>query len=532
MAQYLSQSRLEGPVWLEPTDIAFFQARMADVEAQVQSLDIQISELTRQKDAKLAEIATLKNMLSPVRRIPIEILSEIFRLSCLPEKGISMFEHSIVDYMSTLSTVCVAWRNTAHATPQLWSSLSLSLSKPHKPLMGEVGWVSNWMNRSQGLPVDLYLDLMTRGLKADQFLELAFSFGHKLRLLNLKGCLSFCLHLLGLPHSSLPQLERVFLEVWFDDWSDFSDWPGPNEVDHDVIPQQIEIFLGAPKLQCIELIDGTRYQLIKRFGLPLEGLTSLKLTHCINQPDIDNLMDILCRCKDLNHLRIDLAPDSLTGLVFFDEGFSMFLPSLKSLDVSAHDTQSNGVNLINCLTTPHIEELTLRYHSQELHGFHMDLINFQHRSATAISSLILHGLWNQNVDESISQTLIASLSLFPTLSSFQLHECGFDMNPLFRALTFTKGCPTLLPKLIIFELTVLLGMEYDTKYSELIPMILSRRWTKVTEEQKAEPGVEHAGLLQLQRVFLRIPNLNMEEFTEITEFPDLVIDLDSCKRNL
>ncbi|KAE9405933.1 hypothetical protein BT96DRAFT_1015195, partial [Gymnopus androsaceus JB14] len=86
MAQYL-ESRIEDPIWLEPNDISFLRTRIAEEEAFVQSfqsqigeLRAQISELTLQKDAKLVEIASIQNVLSPVRRVPLEILSEIFEL--------------------------------------------------------------------------------------------------------------------------------------------------------------------------------------------------------------------------------------------------------------------------------------------------------------------------------------------------------------------------------------------------------------------------------------------------------------------
>ncbi|KAE9382690.1 hypothetical protein BT96DRAFT_772510, partial [Gymnopus androsaceus JB14] len=71
-----------------------------------------IDECIRKKDAALVEISSLRNVLSPVRRVPLEILSEIFQLSCDP------FDAS--RYIFTICTVCVAWRKAAHGTPRLW----------------------------------------------------------------------------------------------------------------------------------------------------------------------------------------------------------------------------------------------------------------------------------------------------------------------------------------------------------------------------------------------------------------------------
>ncbi|KAE9404873.1 hypothetical protein BT96DRAFT_916547 [Gymnopus androsaceus JB14] len=279
MAQYLSQQRIERPIWLEPTDISFLRARLSDVEGQVENLESQISELTRQKDAKLVEISSLKNVLSPIRRVPSEILSEFLELACLPEEGKSMYEHSIVQYTSILCAVCVAWRKAAHLTPRLWSKLCISLEKDQTPVIPELGWVKEWINRSQGLPLDLYLNFDTQsGISpalSSKFMETILGFSHKLRFLNLEGHISFFLPLFSLPRSSLPQLEEVYLEI--------SSFPRIQEegLAHLQVPQQIETFLGAPKLQCVELIERDNNPILKQFALPAEQLTSLKLTSTI-----------------------------------------------------------------------------------------------------------------------------------------------------------------------------------------------------------------------------------------------------------
>ena len=68
MSQYLSQNRIEEPVWLEPTEFSFLRKRISETEAQVESLEAQVFELRRQIDTKLGEIASFRNVLSPVRR--------------------------------------------------------------------------------------------------------------------------------------------------------------------------------------------------------------------------------------------------------------------------------------------------------------------------------------------------------------------------------------------------------------------------------------------------------------------------------
>ncbi|KAE9389033.1 hypothetical protein BT96DRAFT_774503, partial [Gymnopus androsaceus JB14] len=78
-----------------------------------------ISELTRRKDEQLIEIASFRNILSPIRRIPLELLSEIFELSCVPEDGWKS-SCDIVLRTFVICRVCIAWRKAAHSTPRLW----------------------------------------------------------------------------------------------------------------------------------------------------------------------------------------------------------------------------------------------------------------------------------------------------------------------------------------------------------------------------------------------------------------------------
>ncbi|KAE9401000.1 hypothetical protein BT96DRAFT_919129 [Gymnopus androsaceus JB14] len=100
MAEYLSQPRIEGPIWLESSDTQ-----------------------------RLLERDSIRNILSPIRRAPAEILSEILELSCLPESGIFTASYDIIRHASVISRVCVAWRKAAYSTPRIWSKFCLSLRK-------------------------------------------------------------------------------------------------------------------------------------------------------------------------------------------------------------------------------------------------------------------------------------------------------------------------------------------------------------------------------------------------------------------
>ncbi|KAE9401016.1 hypothetical protein BT96DRAFT_621603 [Gymnopus androsaceus JB14] len=116
----------------------------------------------RQKDAKVLERDSILDILSPIRRAPVEILSEILELSCLPENGIFTADFDLIRHaFYSLSSVCVAWRNAAHSTPRIWSKICLSVYM-HEMVLLKLGLdmvgIKDWIARSQGLPLDVYLD--------------------------------------------------------------------------------------------------------------------------------------------------------------------------------------------------------------------------------------------------------------------------------------------------------------------------------------------------------------------------------------
>ncbi|KAE9405928.1 hypothetical protein BT96DRAFT_934446 [Gymnopus androsaceus JB14] len=390
MAQYL-QSRIEDPIWLEPNEISFLQTRISEEEAFVQTLEsrmdelrAQISGLTFQKDTKLVEIALLRNVLAPVRRVPLEILTEIFELSCLPK--FNLYDSDLVPDMFMLTSVCAAWRKAAHTTPQLWSTLCISLEK--LVLGPEFIWVEDWIIRSQMLPLNLYLNfyidrydesLIQRG---KQFLEhILTQFSHKVRSLNVIGHPSSFLPILHLsPSSSLLSLEKISLMIYDKEGDIIEDLVA-------LLPTKVTVFLGAPKLQQVELSDAS---LLEFLALPAEQLTSLKVDE-ENELDFDSVVpdpvvfaDILSRCKQLVNLEIYLPSN---GFIGFSTSLLILLPTLRSLKVTCYSAVDN---ILRCITAPLLGQLHLCYCGTDLDSVVTDMTVFQQRSSTPLSSLKLH----------------------------------------------------------------------------------------------------------------------------------------------
>ncbi|KIK59436.1 hypothetical protein GYMLUDRAFT_169542, partial [Collybiopsis luxurians FD-317 M1] len=75
-------------------------------------------ESTPQQDSKRVQLSLLKNILSPVRRLPVEIISIIFELVCGSRHFLPSRDAMLSAFI--ISSVCIAWRNAAYATPGIW----------------------------------------------------------------------------------------------------------------------------------------------------------------------------------------------------------------------------------------------------------------------------------------------------------------------------------------------------------------------------------------------------------------------------
>jgi len=97
------------------------------LEEQIKELEANLDALKAQHDQRVANVRTYQSLLSPVRRIPAEILSDIFIASLSEMDGPVPERKMVPNYTSiALTQVCRLWRRTALSTPSLWSNIYLS----------------------------------------------------------------------------------------------------------------------------------------------------------------------------------------------------------------------------------------------------------------------------------------------------------------------------------------------------------------------------------------------------------------------
>ncbi|KZP02648.1 hypothetical protein FIBSPDRAFT_711784, partial [Athelia psychrophila] len=85
----------------------------SQLELGILHLESKISELRKEREARLAFAIAHKALVSPLRRTPPEIFTQIF-LHCVEEN----LEHPMTPIH--LASICSRWRSIALSSPQLW----------------------------------------------------------------------------------------------------------------------------------------------------------------------------------------------------------------------------------------------------------------------------------------------------------------------------------------------------------------------------------------------------------------------------
>ncbi|KAF5310383.1 hypothetical protein D9611_012080 [Ephemerocybe angulata] len=124
-------------------------SQAASVKQTIDGLSKTIFKLQSQLGALEGERHQLRAILSPVRRMPMEILGEIFAL-VLPD----VLDPDGREMLRDLGRVCKSWQNASLLAHHLWSGLQLI----RPPEDGAYGRMVSWLNRSGALPKTLQFD--------------------------------------------------------------------------------------------------------------------------------------------------------------------------------------------------------------------------------------------------------------------------------------------------------------------------------------------------------------------------------------
>ncbi|SJL13260.1 uncharacterized protein ARMOST_16699 [Armillaria ostoyae] len=103
---------------------------LSDLDAKIADVKDILQQLLRERSQVTDNLAIAKNILHPIRRLPTDVLGEIF-LACVQSPAeclFSLLRNDSVNFLEgpwPISHVCRRWRGIAINTPRLWSSISL-----------------------------------------------------------------------------------------------------------------------------------------------------------------------------------------------------------------------------------------------------------------------------------------------------------------------------------------------------------------------------------------------------------------------
>ncbi|KAJ7631342.1 hypothetical protein DFH06DRAFT_702627 [Mycena polygramma] len=129
-------------------------ARRALLDTRIAPLKAELEKLQQERDALDVEIRKHEGALSPLRRLPTEIICLIFMFATAPYIDLL----SVKDGPWVLSAVCSRWRTILLSQPHFWSSLALDFTDhpPESPsLKGLVPMLAAQLERSQSLPLNI-----------------------------------------------------------------------------------------------------------------------------------------------------------------------------------------------------------------------------------------------------------------------------------------------------------------------------------------------------------------------------------------
>ncbi|KAJ3834923.1 hypothetical protein EV361DRAFT_444002 [Lentinula raphanica] len=365
------------------------------LEKKVQHLR-NIEEMARTLNHELiqarTDLAEHKALLSGVRRLPVEIMSEIF-LQCLPEVDTSSViwspEPSPDQAPLLLTQVCRNWRSIAIGTPRLWSTLSINASNGSAS-HAEISKL--WLDRSKKVPLTLSLlvrstDRFYGGRRAksyEEFVPLAATkvltmfVSHLWRVRAL--ALLFALpviravpELRSVRDNVCVQLERLHLVTSFENTAREISWT--RSLVHSA-PNLRHLYFDSSMVP-LPIVRGQEWFLRLRtinldaaYGIPPQDFFLLLR----NSPE-------LVRCVIVMNL-----DESLNHATHWDEMPKVMHSALQELSLSSEDIFLG--NVLDLLTLPALVSLKLSTVGDEAWP-HQQLIGFMSRSLCILKELKL-----------------------------------------------------------------------------------------------------------------------------------------------
>ncbi|KAJ7080517.1 hypothetical protein C8R44DRAFT_555871, partial [Mycena epipterygia] len=207
-----------------PTDseISAIRHFLVEPAAELTRLDDQIDELLVKRASLKAAIDAHRALMSPIKRIPQDVLLEIF-FSCLPTAHNAVIDPHEASLL--LGNICKHWRSVAYSTPRIWGSLHIPLPDHGAIPPRMVLWLNTrlkaWLDRSDKCPLSISLAAHTFYGPPDSAVaespfdsvKMLLGVSRRIRALDLTGDVSTLDPLLRLGPEDIPALQSIRVQT-------------------------------------------------------------------------------------------------------------------------------------------------------------------------------------------------------------------------------------------------------------------------------------------------------------------------------
>ncbi|KAJ7918618.1 hypothetical protein B0H13DRAFT_1992236 [Mycena leptocephala] len=323
--------------------VSLGRARRALLDSKIAPLKAELEKLMKEHDSLDAEIRKHEGALSPLRRMPTEIISLIFTFA-LPPFVSSYGVMGVQEIPWALSAVCSRWRKIVLSQPSFWTSLFIDFTDqpPESPsIAGLEPMLEAHLEASQHLPLNItfrtFYDHTCTPIEL-RVLELLSGHCHRWEIAELSGPAMLYSHLNSI-RGDLESLRKLDITV-----QDEMDGPESDLSDlFESCPGLQEAFINAGRYGGDQPITAELpFSQLRRYSA-----SNSWINHVHALCSASNLVDCVLRVIDYS---IPAVVSTIT------------LPQLLRLS-------SSTARILDCLDTPALQELYCCDQSSHLHSF-------------------------------------------------------------------------------------------------------------------------------------------------------------------
>ncbi|KAJ7117452.1 hypothetical protein C8R44DRAFT_790751 [Mycena epipterygia] len=378
--------------------VARGSARRTCLDAKIASLRASLDALLQERNPLDAEIRKHEGALSPLRCMPTELLSLIFKYTLPPHTPGARSGPWVI------GAVCSRWRTIVLSQPSLWSSIVLDFTELEdaRTIDETQATLDAHLERSGNSPLNVTFIFSEDAMGAEYALWMLDTLAdhcERWETLTISGPDTIYARLADI-RGDLPLLRQMHVTIW----PDGLEFDGP-----------LDIFEVCPKLQDVSFID---------YGTPVAA--KLPFSQLLRFNATDSWTDHLTTLRSASNL-VDCAL-YCTGPVSVPPG-TVTLPHLRRLSLSESTKE-----VLDSLDVPALQELYYCDHPRELHSFLQRLPQLQKLVVTESPSA-----------PDISRILHAA----PRITTLGLHlhiDLASDLFSVF-ALPTQSGQPNRVPAL-------------------------------------------------------------------------------------